>query len=249
LKELVIDINADVAEGIGNERELMPYISSCNICCGAHAGNARIMEETIQIATDNEVTIGAHPSYPDKTNFGRIPMEISQEELINSIRSQLDLLFNLTAKQHTAVSYIKPHGALYHQAANKIETAELLITILKEYDKQLVLLGLAGSAMQQACIQSNISFAAEAFADRAYNADGSLVSRKEPGAVYHTIEQVWPQVSNIITKQRILSNQQDVHIHADSICFHGDTANAIALVKQTNTLLKQHHITLKPFAR
>ena len=242
-----IDLNADLGEGIGNEESLLPYLSSCNIACGYHAGSLEEMEHVIELAIKHQVTIGAHPSYPDKANFGRTPMNLTDHELIEVITNQLLLIQEITKQKKVKLRYVKPHGALYHKASKDQHTANLLIKTMQSLDPNLYLLGFAGSEMEKEAKLLNCPFASEAFADRAYQHNGQLVSRSKPNAVHHTTEDVWKQVHQLVTEKRLMKEGVNIPIKAKSICFHGDTPESIVLLKETHRLLQEHQVTINPF--
>jgi len=242
-----VDINADLGEGIGNEEALLPYLSSCNIACGYHAGSTQEMNDVVDLAILHQVSIGAHPSYPDKANFGRLPMDLSDQELVEVISDQLYSLLNITKQKNTKLCYVKPHGALYHKTSTDPHTAELLIRTMQRIDPTLYLLGFAGSEMQKSAHRLNCPFAAEAFADRAYQSNGLLLSRSEPNAVHHTVEKVWQQVHALITEKKLVQKEIEIPIQAESICFHGDTPESIVLLKETYRMLQECQVNIKPF--
>ncbi len=228
----IIDFNADVGEGIKNETLLMPYLTSCNIACGGHAGDVDEMTSVIALAKYHQVNIGAHPSYPDKTNFGRVELDLPANELADSIYNQVLLLHQLVTKEGLSLTHIKPHGALYHQVARDIKTARILIEIVKQIDPHMALVGLPNSVVHKASEKANIRFIKEGFADRRYHDDGSLVSRKEAGAVLHDTNQVIEQVRTISHKNKVkTTTNQYIDMAIDSICFHSDTENASDLLK------------------
>lgn len=247
--QFTIDINADVAEGVNNEAELIPYLSSCNVCCGAHAGDRETIKRVIDIANEHNITIGAHPSYPDRANFGRLPMELSKQELKDSLTQQLDLVFTIAAQKNVTIRYIKLHGALYHKASTDEPTIQLVWETIDSYNLELTLLGLANSLIEKKSKELTKPFGAEAFADRAYTPDGHLKSRKEGGALLSDPELVWKQVYDIISTQSVDVAGKKVNIKADSICFHGDTENAISLLQHTWNQLQVHGIQLKSFVQ
>ncbi len=228
----MIDFNADVGEGIKNESLLMPYLTSCNIACGGHAGDEDEMRTVIALAKEYKVNIGAHPSYPDKANFGRLELNIPTDELADSIYKQILLLHQLVSKEGLSLTHIKPHGALYHKVAKDIKTARILIEIVKQIDPHVGLVGLPNSVIHQASEKANIRFIKEGFADRRYHDDGSLVNRNDVGAVLHDTNQVIEQVWTISHKNKVkTTTNQYIDIAIDTICFHSDTENASDLLK------------------
>ena len=228
----IIDFNADVGEGMGNESVLMPYLSSCNIACGGHAGSISEMKTVIVLAKHHKVKIGAHPSYPDKDNFGRKELELSRNELFDSIYNQVLLLNQLVIKEGLTLNHIKPHGALYHKVAKDIDTAQLLIEVIQLINSKVALVGLPNSVLHTEAEKANISFIKEGFADRIYNNDGSLVSRKLPNAVIHTTDLVKEQVLSIAINKKVKTiNNQWIDLDVETICFHSDNTNSIELLK------------------
>ena len=235
-----IDINCDLGEGFGNEAELMPFIQSCNIACGGHAGNRQTMLDTIQIAKKHAVKIGAHPSYPDKANFGRLSLEIGKNELQDSLREQL-LTFQQVISEVDAVwHHIKPHGALYNDVAANKELATCCIEVFTEF--KVKLFAPYGSAIAQVAQEFGLTVIYEGFADRNYNDDLSLVSRKKARAVLNDVETIISHVKRMFYKQQVLTLNGDLkHIQATTFCVHSDTDNAVAIVKNIFLGLKQNN--------
>ncbi|TXD50920.1 MULTISPECIES: 5-oxoprolinase subunit PxpA [unclassified Polaribacter] len=235
-----IDINCDVGEGIENEHLLMPHISSCSIACGGHFGTAITIDKTIQLAKEHQLKIGAHPSFPDKENFGRKLMDISDDDLSNSIQNQLDLflkrLFFFDEKLH----HIKPHGALYNAIAVDEKLANLFIQIIKKYMKDVYLYVPYNSVIELVALKNKINIKYEAFADRNYHDDLTLVSRKNENALITDKKQVFYHVLNMIKTGKVttVSTSKKV-LKADTFCFHGDTENAIEIVKYVSENLKK----------
>lgn len=233
-----IDFNADIGEGMGNEALLMPYLTSCNIACGGHAGGLDEMGYCIVLAKQYNVRIGAHPSYPDKVNFGRVELTIAREQLFDSIYQQVLLLHRLTTDEGLALNHLKPHGALYHKAATDVDTAKLLIEVVQLVDSQISLVGLHNSILEQEAEKGSIRFIKEGFADRAYQRDGSLVSRKEKGSMLIEIPQVIAQVRSIAHEKKVKTMcGQIIDLEAETICFHSDTTQAVELLKACHSTL------------
>lgn len=250
MQKVQIDLNADVAEGIGNEEQLLPYLSSCNICCGAHAGDEEEIRKVIDLAIQYDVVIGAHPSYPDRENFGRQAMKMSTQELADSLQEQLTLITTIAQENGAKVQYVKPHGALYHQAALDNQIATVIIEVTKEFDERMYLLGLPNSIMESKAKELNCPFAAEAFADRLYTREGGLASRSLAGSVLEKSDEVWQQVKSIVFAQQALTYERStINVQADSICFHGDTANAIALLKEAHKKLLDYDVNIESFIK
>lgn len=241
-----IDINADLGEGFLFDEELMQQIASCNIACGGHTGTENSMRATVQLAKKYGVTIGAHPSYPDPDNFGRKEMEIAPEHLKMSLRNQIYSLIRIAKEEGTVVRYVKPHGALYNKAAKDIAIAELFVDVIKEIEPSVAIMGLANSVLENVAKKNYLFFLKESFADRRYHQDGSLVSRDNLEGVMHLKEDVWKQVKGLVLNSNIISIEGvPLSLDVDSICFHGDTPEAVALLSYVSTQLKEHKITIQ----
>ncbi|MFK7833787.1 MAG: 5-oxoprolinase subunit PxpA [Winogradskyella sp.] len=248
MKKLIyIDLNADVGEGFGNELELMPFLSSCNIACGGHAGDLQTMMTVVKLAKSNNVKIGAHPSFPDKANFGRLPMEISHEELYTNLLAQILDLEKVARIVGMRLNHVKPHGALYNLAAKDIATAKIIVTVIKSLnDSALKLYAPYNSEIAKIAKQENIEVIFEGFADRNYNDDLSLVSRKNNHAILHEKEAVLNHVLHMIVQQKITTfNSLEVPIKVDTICVHGDTKNAVEILKFLNQELLKNGIKIQ----
>lgn len=235
-----IDINCDVGEGVGNEHLLMPHISSCNIACGGHFGTATTIDKTIQLAKEHQLKIGAHPSFPDKYNFGRKLMAISDDALKKSIQNQLDLFLERLSFFDEKLHHIKPHGALYNVIAVDEKLANLLIDIIKKYMKDVFLYVPYNSVIEAVAIQNNINIKYEAFADRNYHDDLTLVSRSTKNALIIEEKDVFNHVLNMIKTGKVTTiAKSEKVIKADTFCFHGDTENASEIVKYVSENLKK----------
>ncbi|WP_397445466.1 5-oxoprolinase subunit PxpA [Polaribacter sp. R77954] len=227
-----IDINCDVGEGVTNEHLLMPYISSCNIACGGHFGDIITMDETIQLAMKHKVKIGAHPSFPDKENFGRKLMRISNDDLRNSIHTQLDLFLERLAFFNQKLHHIKPHGALYNAIAKDEELATLFINMTKKYLKDVLLYVPYQSKIELVALKNNINIKYEAFADRNYNADGSLVSRTQKNALITDKKAVFEHTFFMAKHCRVKTiSGAENKVKVNTFCVHSDTENALEIVK------------------
>jgi len=242
----MIDINADLGEGFLFDEELMQNISSCNIACGGHAGTENSMRATVRLAKKYGVTIGAHPSYPDPENFGRKHIDVAPELLKNALQNQIRTLIRIAREEGAVVRYVKPHGALYNKAAVDVTIATLLVDIVKEIEPSVALMGLSGSVLEPIAKKNYIYFLKESFADRRYNSNGSLVDRSNKMAVIHDKHEVWNQIHTILTEKQLQSLQGtlltvDVH----SICFHGDTPEAVELLQYVCEQLKNKKIAIK----
>lgn len=240
-----IDINCDLGEGIGNETELMPYISSCSIACGGHAGDAETIREVLSLAKKHGVKIGAHPSFPDKENFGRTILNISKTELENSLIKQLQLFKTIAEELEIPVHHVKAHGALYNCAAIDNAYAEVVINAVKHTFENVYLYVPYQSVLQQLALKNGLQTKVEAFADRNYNRDLTLVSRKLPNAVITDKEQLVTHLVQMITEKKVTTiDGIAVHLEAETFCFHGDNTAAIELLKYTTEKLKEHQIEI-----
>ena len=241
-----IDINCDLGEGGGNDEKIMRYISSANIACGFHAGNINTIEKTILLASRYNVSIGAHPGYPDKENFGRKKMSLSPKEITALVKKQVSLLKLKTEENHQILQHIKPHGALYNQAATDIDIARAICKAIIEVDPRLVFMGMPNSAMQTASTEAGLNFCAEGFVDRAYTNQGLLVPRSTPGAVITDIETCKTRALQIAQTNTTTSiDNKKIDLIVNTICIHGDTENAIEIARSINEYLTTNNINIK----
>ena len=241
-----IDINCDVGEGIGNEVELLPLISSCNIACGGHAGDLQTMTEVVRLATEYKVRVGAHPSYPDKENFGRVSMDVSSDVLIASIQSQLESFTSILKKENIVLHHIKPHGALYNDIAKDENLATIFLSAISDFKDEMFLYVPYQSKIETEALKQKFKIKYEAFGDRNYNADLSLVSRKLPNAIIENPQQVLSHLSSIVNEGRVVVQSGDhVKLVADTFCIHGDTPTAFEILTYLTKELPNHNITIK----
>lgn len=228
----MINYNADVAEGFGVEELMLPFLDRCNVSCGAHAGTPGEIQWVIELAIKYNVKIGAHPSFEDRDNFGRLSLPITAKEIYTSVYQQVFSLYKAVRSNNGNLSHVKPHGALYHQACFDVPTAEMVLTAVQSVDRKLSVVGLPNSVLESIALQKGIGFIREGFADRAYNIDGSLVERSKEGAVMKSKEQVLEQVKCLVYNGGVKSiNGEMVFLDVDTICFHGDTEGAVDLLK------------------
>lgn len=233
---IFLDINVDVGEGLNNEAQLMPYISSCNIACGGHAGDLETIRKTVKLAKQHRVKIGAHPSFPDKKHFGREIIEMSSANLYTSLKKQIRSLLRVLKEEHLQLHHIKPHGALYNLAAIDKKTANVIIEVVKSIAYPIKLYVPYGSAIAKLASEQNIPVTFEAFADRNYNDDLSLVSRTNNHAILTDVKKIIVHVSKIVSGKLEAVNGSEIEIKADTFCVHGDNPNAIVIVKR----LREH---------
>ncbi len=249
-----IDLNSDLGESfgqwkMGDDAAILPVVSSANVACGFHAGSPAGILATLEAARRNGVAVGAHVAYPDLVGFGRRAMDIASDELTADVIYQIGALQGLARAAGSEVSYVKPHGALYNTIAHDQRQALAVIAAIKALDSSLILVALAGSPLVELAREQGLKVVAEAFADRAYHADGTLVSRREVGAVLHDPEQVAQRMLRLINEGGVESVEgKFTCIEADSICVHGDSPGAIAMARQIRTTLESHGIAIRPFS-
>ncbi|PWT74010.1 MAG: LamB/YcsF family protein [Bacteroidetes bacterium] len=248
---LKIDLNCDVGEGFSSDELIMPLISSANIACGLHAGDKSIMKKTAELALKYKVSIGAHPSYPDRENFGRVDMlntEIYTDEIPELILEQLIALERICIDIGTQLHHVKLHGALYNRAAKDFDLSLVICRALFEYNPNLILYGLSGSQMKKAADVCNLKFAHETFSDRTYQDDGSLTPRTNSKALIDDPAVAVNQAIQMITSGEVVSlSGKKIHLKADTICVHGDSGFANVLAVQLTRALKENNILVETF--
>ncbi|KAB1065945.1 5-oxoprolinase subunit PxpA [Salibacter halophilus] len=231
-KNTKIDFNCDLGEGLDNEHLLMPYLSSCNIACGAHAGSVEVIDKVIELALSHGVKIGVHPSYPDKENFGRVVLEMTDVELHESLKDQLQLFKERAAMQDATIHHVKPHGALYNLIAVDEEKAVIVSKAVKAIFDDVKLYVPFNSKIEKVARDQGIEIIYEAFADRNYNDDLTLVSRSEPDATITDKEQVVTHVKRMFEESKVKTIQDNERdIKAETFCLHGDNEKAIEILK------------------
>lgn len=251
---LIVDLNADLGEAFGGSRifedvALLELVSSANIACGFHAGDATTMRETVNAAKIRGVTIGAHPSYPDIPGFGRRELGLPPEEISFHVATQLRVLRDICGAEGARLSYVKPHGALYNRAARDRDAANAIVSAIREVGLSLTLLGLADSEMAHAAERGGIPFASEAFVDRAYRSDGSLVPRDQPGAVIHDVKSAVQRAVMLVKGKTITADDgTELRLSARSLCVHGDNPDAAPMLRTLRKRLEESGITIASFA-
>jgi 5-oxoprolinase (ATP-hydrolysing) subunit A len=251
---LTIDINSDLGESfgawtMGDDPAMLAVVSSANVACGFHAGDPAGILKTLEAAVARGVAVGAHVGYRDLAGFGRRNMDPSSEELVGDVIYQIGALCGLAKAAGTRVSYVKPHGALYNTIAVDQRQAADVITAIKAIDPSLVLLALAGSPMVEQARAAGLTVVAEAFADRAYTAEGNLVSRREKGAVLHDPNLVAERMIRMVKEGVVEAIDGNLtRIDAQSICVHGDSPGAVAIARRLRTSLEQAGLAVRPFA-
>lgn len=245
-----IDINCDMGEQVSDNRdgEFMPFISSCSISCGAHAGTPEIIKRTIGQAVKAGLCIGAHPSYPDRENFGRHRMSISVEELQDSLCAQLTSFGNLVSAEGGRISYVKPHGALYGDILSDAELGGAVTEIISGMLGKVALYGLAHSAVEAIATHAGLRFVHEAFADRRYTPNLTLVSRREEGALIHSEPQLLAQLDGFVRQGTVVATDGISRpLTAESICIHSDTPNALSLARRIKDHLLTQNVEISSF--
>lgn len=248
---LTIDLNCDLGESfgafrIGNDKAVLPFISSANVACGYHAGDHNVMFETVRLAQQYGVQIGAHPGFPDLAGFGRREMNLTPREIYHLVIYQIGALAAVCSVNATKLAHIKPHGALYNMAAADRKIAEAIAQAAADLDPGLVLFGLAGSELVKAGEEKGLRVAEEVFADRTYQPDGSLTSRKEKNALIHDPGLAIERVMRIIREEKVRAvDGTDRSIKADTICVHGDNPEALEFVSALRDALKQENIQIR----
>jgi len=245
---LSIDINCDMGEGMGNEEYIMPFISSANIACGGHTGNADSIKKTIAIAQKNNVAIGPHPSYYDRENFGRLSQFISVLELAELIAEQYYQFEKIANQMGAPIHHIKLHGALYNDCAKDALLSKTFIQTIQAIDPTLIIYGLSGSHTIHEAIMAGQPFAREAFADRSYQNNGQLTPRYLDHSMIEEVDAVIKQVTTLIQQNKVESIQGDIiDLKVDTLCIHGDGHHAIAFSKAIYEALKNNKIEIKKY--
>jgi 5-oxoprolinase (ATP-hydrolysing) subunit A len=249
-----IDINADLGEGadaghITRDLLLLDLVSSANIACGYHAGNARTMAATVRAAEARGVAIGAHPSYPDIPGFGRRELGLSPAQIRFHVTAQVRSMTAICEREGARLRYVKPHGALYNRAATEKDVARAIVDAIHDVDASLVLLGLASSEMQRAANARRIRFVREAFVDRSYRADGTLVPRGQPGAIIGDTRVAVARAVALVRDGLLpTENRGSLQIDAESLCVHGDNPDAASLLRALRAGLEAAGVSVAPFA-
>jgi 5-oxoprolinase (ATP-hydrolysing) subunit A len=246
-----IDLNADVGESfgawtMGHDEALMPHITSANIACGFHAGDPAIIEKTISLAIQHDVAIGAHPSLADLAGFGRRPMAISADEARQLVIYQAGAVRAFAEAAGSRLHHVKPHGALYNMAATDAALSKAIVSAVKALDDDLVLYVLAGSTTEKIARDAGLATACEVFADRRYEPDGTLVSRKNPHALITDEEESIAHVLRMVTQGQCKAIDESlIPIQADTVCLHGDQPDAVAFALRLRNALAEKNIMVQ----
>ena len=248
-----VDLNCDMGESFGRwelgaDAAIMPHISSANIACGAHAGDPAVMRRTLRLAAQHRVACGAHPGFADLAGFGRKEIPTTAQEAADLVLYQLGALAAIAAGEGVRLHHVKAHGALYNMAARDRTLSEAMASAVSSFDRNLVFFGLAGSSMLDAGRSAGLTVAAEGFADRSYEADGSLTSRSVAGAVIHDVEVVVERAVAMVRDGRVTTRTgSEIPIHVDTICVHGDTPGADRLAAALRAGLEHAGVCIAPF--
>ncbi|WP_425060007.1 5-oxoprolinase subunit A [Sporomusa carbonis] len=250
-----IDLNCDMGESfgvytLGHDEAAMPYVTSINVACGFHASDPSNILKTIKKAKQYNLAIGAHPSFPDLVGFGRRALAASKDEIYADVVYQIGALIGMCKSEGLTLQHVKAHGALYNMAEKDINVAAAIAEAIRRVDPTLYMVCSCGSVMVQAAQAAGVKYVEEAFADRAYTKDGTLVPRRQSGAVIHNTQEVADRVLNLIKTGNVKAiDGSEVVLKAQTICVHGDTPGAVDMIKEIRAKLIQEGITVSPFGK
>ncbi|MEZ3499929.1 5-oxoprolinase subunit PxpA [Pantoea sp. KPR_PJ] len=240
-----IDLNADLGEGSSSDRALLQLVSSANIACGFHAGDAQTMLQSVRWAKASGVAIGAHPGFPDRENFGRTAMQLPPETVYAQVIYQTGALKSLTESEGEKLVHVKPHGMLYNQAAADATLADAIARAVKAVDPHLILVGLAGSELVRAAVHHGLRTREEVFADRGYLSSGALVPRSQPGAMIEEAERAMAQTLTMVKEGKVQSISGEwVAVNAETVCLHGDGAHALLFAQRLRERFSAEKVTV-----
>lgn len=245
-----VDLNADLGESFGNykcgmDEEVIQYISSANIACGFHASDPLVMTQTVQLAKEKMVAIGAHPGYPDLVGFGRRNMAVSAKEVKAMVQYQIGAMRGICQANQIRMQHVKPHGAMYNMAAKNKELADAIVDAIIDFDKDLILLALSGSKMIESAKEKGLKYASEVFADRAYESDGTLRARSLEGSMITDENEAIARVIRMVKEGKVKAyTGEDISIEAHSVCVHGDGEKALDFVKELNKAFEENDIKI-----
>ena len=235
-----------LGEGETTDADLLAIVSSCNVACGGHAGDVATMVETIRGAIGNDVAVGAHPSYPDRDGFGRVSRYLDGDALYDSLTEQVTTIADVAAELGVRLRHVKPHGALYNDAAADRELADIVARVTSEAPGEPMLVGPPQSELEAAAADHGLGYVAEAFIDRAYEPDGRLVSRAEPAAVHSDLNTITAQAVSLARDHRVTARDGSViDVAADTLCIHGDTDGAVAAARAVRDVLAQRGVVIR----
>ncbi len=248
----MIDLNADIGESfgqytIGNDQSILEFVSSANIACGFHAGDPSVMHNTVKLALKHDVSIGAHPGYPDLQGFGRRTMSFSPEEVHDMVLYQVGALYAFVKASGGKLQHVKPHGALYNEAVKSFLFSSAIARAVSIFQPDLILMGPSGSELERAALKHSIPFAREVFADRAYDDKGHLVSRHAKGALIHDTNTCIERMLDMLDQKPVQSiNGNPLSLSGDTICLHGDHPEAVLFAKSLKKALIDKGHTVSP---
>ena len=249
-KQLSIDLNCDMGEGMETDKEIMPYISSANIACGYHAGDEAMIGKTVDYCLQYQVAIGAHPGFDDKANFGRKEIKMGASELYDLVATQINLVKTIAERNGGHLHHVKPHGALYNMAAADEAIAQVLAQATRDVDPSLLFYGLSNSALITAAIAAGLQPAAEVFADRTYQESGQLTPRSQPGALITEEDVSVNQVLQLVREGSVRTLSGNIiAMPADTVCLHGDGLHAVTFAQMINRKLQEQGITIAAIKR
>jgi UPF0271 protein len=246
---LSIDLNADLGEGDPFDEELLQIVSSCNVACGGHAGNAETMAMTVRLAIANGVATGAHPGYPDREGFGRRSGFMSGAALYEALTEQVTHFSDVCAQLGARLAHVKPHGALYNDAVGDQSLADIIARVTAEAPGSPAFVGMANTELESAARRHGLAFIAEAFVDRAYEPDGTLVPRTEPGAVHEQLSVATTQAVRLAAENEVTARDgATITVRADTLCIHGDTPGAAEKARAVRDVLESHGVEIRAHA-
>jgi len=245
-----IDLNSDLGEGAPYDEALLAIVSSCNVACGGHAGDEDSMAATVRLAIANGVAVGAHPGYPDRAGFGRKSGFLAGDPLYVSLTEQVTALADIAAELGAPLAHIKPHGALYNDAVADRGLADIIARVAAEAPGAPAFMGMAETELEAAAKAHGLRFIAEGFVDRAYEPDGTLVSRKEPGAVHTDLAVATTQAVGLARDGHVTArNGEVIDVRVDTLCIHGDTPNAAEAARAVRDVLESHGVEIRACSR
>lgn len=241
-----IDLNADVGEGM-DDAALLPFVTSANVACGMHAGDPSVMDDTVSLALSRGVRVGAHPGYPDREHFGRMAVRLSADAVANLVLYQIAALDGFVRSRGGTLSHVKPHGALYHSGAEFPDVARAIAEGVRRFRPSLVLVGAAGSMLIEAGREAELAVAEEAFADRRYRRDGTLVPRGEARALITDPDEAAEQAVRLARdRMAVAADGEPVAVRADTLCLHGDTPGVEAIARRIHERFRAEGIRIAP---
>jgi UPF0271 protein len=244
--KLIVDLNADLGEGAGHDNELLALVTSANIACGFHAGDAETIRRSIDAARDRQVAVGAHPSLFDRENFGRKELPVKPDEVFDAVVYQLGVFQAIADAANVRPNHVKPHGALYNMTVRDQELADAIGRAIAKVDTKLILFAPQNSALARAGETNELQIAHEVFADRNYLSDGSLVPRTRPDALLHDPEEAASRVIRMLREGKVRSVEGvDVDVRAETVCLHGDTPGAVSFARTLTARLEKEGVGIR----